>query len=197
LWPWAHELIKVLRQVGVSSLPESYLEQMAARMAEWRTIPPYFLVVVLGIVPAVMEELFFRGFLFSALLGEQRQAGAATATIGSAALFALFHVLVPGGLSVERLVSSLVMGLVLGWLAYASGSVVPGVLLHALHNSLLLLLAYHEPQLIRTGWLAQAQEHVPGWLLAASGMGVVVGLGWLAWLTRTRRRETPLVAKGN
>jgi ABC-2 type transport system permease protein/sodium transport system permease protein len=181
LWPWTHELILVLRQVGLGSLRADYLERMARVLEEWRTLSPVALVLALAVVPAVMEELFFRGFLFSALAGEQGRAGAAI--LGSAGLFALFHVLVPGGLAVERLVSSLLMGLVLGWLAYASGSVVPGVLLHGLHNGLVVLAGYYKPTLVEAGWLSAAHEHLPGWLLLAAGAGA--GLGALGvWRLR-------------
>jgi membrane protease YdiL (CAAX protease family) len=40
------------------------------------------------------------------------------------------------------------LGLVLGILAWASGSIWPSVVLHAMHNASLVLLAYYEPTLI-------------------------------------------------
>jgi ABC-2 type transport system permease protein/sodium transport system permease protein len=186
LWPWAHELILLLRWVGLASLRPEQMDQLAKAMQEWRTVSPIFLVLVLAVVPAVLEELFFRGFLFSALAGEEGRAG--PAIVGSAVLFALFHILVPGGLAVERLVSSLVMGLVLGWLAWASGSVLPGMVLHVLHNSVVVLAGYYEPRLIEAGWPASAHEHLPGWVLVSSGLAAVAGLATLAWLTRRRSR---------
>ena len=56
------------------------------------------LVFVLGVLVPVLEELFFRGVLFAALLGE-RGDKVKTAVFGSAALFAAFHILTPGGLA--------------------------------------------------------------------------------------------------
>jgi ABC-2 type transport system permease protein/sodium transport system permease protein len=185
LWPWAQELVLLLRQAGLGSLGQDYFEQAARAMAQWREVSPAWLVLSLAVVPAVLEELFFRGLLFSALAGpagEHSHAGRAIA--GSAVLFALFHVLVPGGLAVERLVSSLALGLVLGALAWASGSVLPGMLLHLLHNGLVVLAGYYEPQLIEAGWLTAAQKHLPAWLLASSGATASLGLavlGLLAW----------------
>jgi ABC-2 type transport system permease protein/sodium transport system permease protein len=186
LWPWAHELTLLLRQLGLATLREELLARMKSVIVEWRTISPVYLILVLAVVPAVLEELFFRGFLYSALAGEEGRAR--RAVIGSAVLFALFHVLVPGGLALERLVSSLALGLVLGGLAYASGSVVPGMFLHALHNSVLVLAAYYEPNLVEAGWLNTDQQHIPGWLLAVSGALALVGLAGLAWLARTREK---------
>jgi ABC-2 type transport system permease protein/sodium transport system permease protein len=199
LWPWTHELILVLRQFGVSSLRQDYLERLAKAVEEWRTVSPVLLVLVLAVVPAVLEELFFRGLLFSALLGERGCVSAPSgepgrvsapraraAVLGSAVLFALFHILVPGALSVERLLSSLAMGLVLGCLAYTCGSVMPGMLLHVLYNGLALLAAYYAPQLVESGLLNSTEDHLPGWLLLVSGAGAVVGLAGLAWLWQRR-----------
>src|SRR5262249_36303018 len=149
LWPFAHEVILLLRQAGVSTLRPGLLEKIREVLAEWRTISPVLLVLALAVVPAVLEELFFRGWLFSAFLGET---GKLWPTIlGTAALFAVFHLLVGGSLAVERLPPSFLLGVVLGWLAWKTGSVLPGMLLHALHNGLLVLLAWYEPQLVERG----------------------------------------------
>src|SRR5260221_222984 len=87
--------------------------------------------------PAV-EEFFFRGFLFNAIYTATR---ARTAILATAALFGLFHVFMSGILTIERFLPTALMGLVLGWLRWCSRSVFPGMLLHALHNGLLLSLA--------------------------------------------------------
>jgi ABC-2 type transport system permease protein/sodium transport system permease protein len=187
LWPWAHELVLLLDRLGLATLGQEYRERTTEVMKQWREISPVYLVLVLAVVPAVLEELFFRGFLFSALAGEEGRAGLAIA--GSSALFALFHVLVPGGLAVEKFVLSLALGLVLGWLAYTSGSVVPGMLLHVLHNGVLVLIGYYEPRLVEAGWVAKGQEHAPAWLLGATGAMALLGLAGLVWMTRMRASE--------
>ncbi len=186
LWPWASELTLLLHRLGLATLREDVRKQVAEALETWRTVSPAWPVLSLAVVPAVLEELFFRGVLFSALAGEEGRAR--RAVLGSAVAFALFHVLVPGGLAVERVLSSLVLGLVLGWLAWASGSVLPGMLLHLLHNGLLVLAGYYEPQLLAAGWLT-SEQHLPGWLLAVSAAGGVVGLAGLAWLGWARRKR--------
>jgi ABC-2 type transport system permease protein/sodium transport system permease protein len=183
LGPLVHELTQLCRQAGLSSLPEALREQLARSVGSIRELPLALPLLTMAVVPAVAEELFFRGFLLRALLGEDGRAG--RAVVGSAALFALFHLLVGQAVAVERLVPSFLLGLVLGLLAYRSGSVFPGMLLHLLHNAGIVLLAYHEPWLVEQGWLAQGQEHYPLWLLAgAAGLAVpgFVGL----WLLRRR-----------
>src|SRR5262249_12071340 len=109
LWPLIHEGILLLRQAGFTTLRAEHLERMSEVLAAWRRLPPAAVVLALAVVPAVLEELFFRGYLFSALGGEGEHPQ--TAILGTAGLFALFHLLVSGTLAVERLPPSLLLGL--------------------------------------------------------------------------------------
>lgn len=88
--------------------------------------------LVLCIMPAITEELFFRG----ALQGLLRPCGSAAAIFGPALLFALLHLDPVQGLT------ALVCGVFLGWLAERSGSILPGMLLHFTNNCLAFLSLY-------------------------------------------------------
>ena len=185
-WPLVHELSLFLRQMGFATLREENLTRMGEAVARMRAISPVFLVVVLALVPALVEELFFRGFLLTAL--DEDGESPARAVVVSAVLFALFHLLVNNYIAVERLPPSLLLGLLLGWLAYRAGSIWPGVLLHLLNNALVVLLGYYEPTLVEAGWLTKGQEHLAWPVLAASAVGVTLGVGWL-WSQSSRRRS--------
>jgi sodium transport system permease protein len=86
-------------------------------------------LVVLGVLPALAEELAFRGFILSGL---RRRFAPGTAVVFSSFLFALYH------FNVFQLIPAFVLGLVLGTLRLRTGSVLPGMLFHLLHNTLLL-----------------------------------------------------------
>ena len=89
--------------------------------------PELFLqFMALCVLPAVTEELFFRG----ALQGLLRPCGSAAAIFGPALLFSLLHLDAIQGLT------ALVCGVFLGWLAERSGSILPGMLLHFVNNCL-------------------------------------------------------------
>lgn len=88
--------------------------------------------LVLCAMPAIAEELFFRG----ALQGLLRPCGSAAAIFGPALLFALLHLDPIQGLT------ALVCGVFLGWLAERSGSILPGILLHFTNNCLAFLSLY-------------------------------------------------------
>lgn len=100
-----------------------------------RTVLQYFLVFVL--LPAFSEELAFRGFI---LAGLRRRFRPWMAILLSSCLFALYH------FNVFQLVPAFCLGLVLGLLAVRSGSVLPGMLFHLLHNGLLIGLVMLDAQ---------------------------------------------------
>ena len=87
-------------------------------------------IVIAAFVP-IVEELVFRGVGFSLL----RRFGAPVAIVGTAVAFALAHGLVQG------FPILLVFGLGLGWLRWKTGSIVPGIAVHASFNALSLILA--------------------------------------------------------
>ncbi|MBI5302033.1 MAG: CPBP family intramembrane metalloprotease [Chloroflexi bacterium] len=85
-------------------------------------------LIVAALVP-VVEETFFRGFVYSGLRG---RFGARSALILSTLIFALLH------FSLDRLIPILVLGGVLAWLYERTGSLVPGVILHGTNNAFAL-----------------------------------------------------------
>ena len=146
-------------------------------LEQFHTVPLWLIVLCLGIVPAMFEELCFRGFLFGSL-----HAGSADnwTVVASAVLFGVFHeILFPG-----RLLPSTFLGFVLGWVRLRTGSVLPGMLLHALHNSLLLSVSYYRDALIERGWGVDEQEHLPFTWHAVAMVGVIVAVALLVASTR-------------
>lgn len=104
-------------------------------------------LAAVAFVPAVCEELLFRGVLLPAFLTRQRPAAA---VFVSAALFASLHVLPTsdGGVSLYQVPQALLVGVVLGVLRLRSGSLLPGILAHALYNATtfaLVMLADADP----------------------------------------------------
>jgi ABC-2 type transport system permease protein/sodium transport system permease protein len=186
LWPFISELVLALREFGFTSLSPEHLKRSQEVTQQLRRLPPESVVLALAVIPAVLEELFFRGYLFSALLKGRMRPG--VVVFATAALFALFHLFLPGAVAVERLPVAFLLGLVLGWVAWRTGSVVPGILLHAAHNATLVLLSYYEPQIAERQWIVSADDHLPAWLLLAAGAtAVVAALG--VWAARRSEPE--------
>lgn len=88
--------------------------------------------VALCVMPAVAEEVLFRG----AFQGLMRPCGSAAAIFAPALLFGLLHLDLAQGLT------AFACGVFLGWLAERSGSILPGMLLHLVNNMLAFLTIY-------------------------------------------------------
>ncbi len=84
-----------------------------------------------AVLPAVCEELLFRGTVLSAC--EER--GTRRAIFGTALLFTLVHSRISG------LPAEFISGLIMGYLVVLSGSLVTGILYHTVHNSMALILS--------------------------------------------------------
>ncbi len=93
-------------------------------------------ILLIGVLPGVCEELFFRGMMLSAW--ERR--GTKTALIVSGTLFALLHG------SIMGFPVQLLMGFVLGYLLLMSNSLYTGMTYHTVYNSVTLILAYLSAQ---------------------------------------------------
>lgn len=168
------ELTVLLMQWNVTSLGKEFEDLIQKKAAELNALPLPLILAALAVLPALAEELFFRGYLFRAL--SDRWGGGAT-VVATAVAFALFHSFGLTGVTVERLLPSLLMGLALGVLALRSGSVWPGVVLHALNNSLLLLIARYKDRLVELNWVSADSEHLPAlWLLTAAGLAIAGAL---------------------
>lgn len=115
----------VTRLLGIAddfSLSEAFLSS---------GFPIWVAFLSIVVQPAIIEELGFRGIVQGRLTGV---VGAREAVVISALAFGIIHM---AWFSTPYLV---LLGLVLGWLRVASGSLLPPMLLHALHNAVVLLL---------------------------------------------------------
>jgi ABC-2 type transport system permease protein/sodium transport system permease protein len=168
LWPFVLEILLALRRLNLASFGPVYEQKIQALVAGWRQLPAVVIIVAYAVVPAVFEELFFRGYLFSALRAHTRPA---MVIFGSAVLFGLFHVV----FSFNRFLPSTLLGVVLGWLCWRTRSVFPGMFLHACHNAFLVAVAYYQDEITRLGWFIPDKTGLPlAWLLAGT-LGASVG----------------------
>ena len=188
IWPFSHEIILFQKVLGISSLGEAQIKAAQEVIERLRQVPLVVLLLTLAVTPAVCEEFFFRGYLFRALRETMRPW---KTIVVSAMLFGVFHVVTTNALSVERFLPSTIMGLVLGWICWRTGSVLPGMLLHACHNGLLLTILYYRDELAASNWGIQEASHIPATWLATAAVVVVVGVA-LVWLvTKKKEKATP------
>ena len=129
-------------------------------------------VLVIALLPAVCEELACRGFILSGFrhLGHKWRAIVYTAVV-----FGLAHTII------QQSVMATLVGVVIGYMAVQSGSLLPGVAFHLVNNTLVVATARITPAMLDQWPLAKLFV-TPGdgggiaftWL--AVGGGVVLGL---------------------
>ena len=131
-------------------------------------------VLVLALVPAITEEFAFRGFILSGLARTYRPG---TAIVLSALLFAFLHVLLS---LFQQFFGAALLGIVLGAIAWRTGSVWPGVVFHFVNNALGVVtvdVAKHRLVAPYANWLLRESSdglyHVPI-VLAGAGIAVVL-----------------------
>lgn len=177
LWTIMYEALLIGKSTSgwAKLMSNPALQELAQRLTN--ETPLLLRLLTLAAIPAVCEELFFRGFLLSAL--QSRSVKWKSAWLMSSFLFAAFHVIVDQSLTLERFPATFVLGLVLGWIRISTGSVIPGIVMHIVSNGLLLSLTELQPVLQKLGLdLAVKNEaHLPAWFLAsATGLAIVGAL---------------------
>jgi membrane protease YdiL (CAAX protease family) len=112
--------------------PPSAEEQLARALpfAGLSSVHAAFVVLIVACLVPLAEELFFRGALFAGL--RRHHAATGTVIVTSIAFVASHQ-------DPRLMVAILPIGAVLGWLRSMSGSVIPGLALHAVFNTVSLV----------------------------------------------------------
>lgn len=100
-------------------------------------------LLVVGVLPAIMEEAFFRGVLFGGL----RPFGEVFAIFLSGALFSLFH------MNPMQTVYQFCCGCVFALIASRSGSILPTMLVHFCNNAAVVVLTHFGMDSFAGAWL--------------------------------------------
>ena len=108
---------------GLISYAYPISDQAAAAMKPFAdqisAAPLSTVLILLAVVPAICEELAFRGFIFGGLV---RERGRMRAVLVTAIMFGVSHGVL------QQSIAASVMGILLGYMALKTGSVLPGIL---------------------------------------------------------------------
>lgn len=173
-WALAHEFFAMQSLI----LPPSKALQEMNRLIEEQLsgAPVWLILLLLAVTPALCEEFFFRGFLLSGLSSRLTKW---SAILAAGAIFGVYHFLV------ERMPLTMLLGILLGYLCWQSRSLLPGILVHLMHNGLVVglgalaeswprMLEYLPLDKISTG------EHVPARILVPAVVLFVTGVALTA-----------------
>lgn len=167
-------LTMLLSCVLIEWMPQS-TETMEAGYEALLKYPMVLLVVVVCVMPAIGEELFFRGLLFGSW---KLRLGPVKAMILSSLIFGAFH------MSLVKLLPTALLGLCFAYITWKSGSIYPGMVLHFLNNFFsFLTMKYGEeignllPILVKTklGIMEIAAMVIVGSICLGTGVFVLEG----------------------
>ena len=144
--PWGTLLWVALFALG-TIIPLSYLYELLGIEMDENTEQIFVSLmkepwgyVAVGILAPFAEEIVFRGAILRTLLGIMSKKNHWVAIMISAAIFGAVHG------NQAQFINALLMGLLLGWMYYRTGSLVPGILLHWVNNTMAYVLTNIMPQ---------------------------------------------------
>ncbi len=128
-------LVLAWLQSLVIPVPIEYIETMSEMLRADSLRRFLWLVLLAAIVPAIAEEVLFRGVVLSSL---REKLPTAAAVVITGTIFGLFH-LTPE--TAFRFLPTAWLGVLLSWVVVASESLALAVLLHFLNNAAVLALS--------------------------------------------------------
>lgn len=145
-------------------VPQSVLEAFGEVLLD-ETVPLWQMVLFFALMPALFEEVAFRGVI---LYGLRSRLKPLALCLAVGAIFGIFHV------SLFRIIPTAYLGALLAATVLLTGSLLPAILWHFLNNSLALVPA-------QLGWVGLDTE-LPGWayLVSLAALGLAFGLMWRA-----------------
>ncbi len=193
-----HPLYRILGSGIAKVFPIGEDTQLVLHFFE-RTVmqqPLWACLGLLALLPAVCEELTFRGFIFGGLAARGR---AFRAIVISALMFGFTHSLLP------QSVAACWMGLVLGFVAWRTGSVLCTMIVHGLNNLLTVTFAWYSTREIDVPvtlqWMLhpgdQGWEYQPAWVLVAGLLAGLVAIRLWTGLPRTPLTATAARAEAS
>ncbi len=173
--------------------PSAEMEAQLSGFAEAIDLVPnwWTLLLLIAVLPAICEEIAFRGFILSGL----RHVGHKWWAIGlSSVAFGMVHPIL------QQQLAAAAVGLVLGYLAVQTGSLLLCMLFHAIYNGLGLAVA----EMIGSAgeqlsdspiaWLLSGNDKIifQPWVLVVAVLGAGAILWWLHRLPYQRTKEEQL-----
>lgn len=142
-------------------------------------------ILVLAVTPAICEEIAFRGFILS---GMRHMGHKWVAILVTSVFFGAAHMIL------QQSLTACIVGMVLGYLAIQTGSLLPCIAYHVTHNSLSMVMVIYVPKLIEAypglGFLFADGEAGTLYQWPAIAVGTVCGIGILNWFRNLPYQHT-------
>ena len=126
-----------LERIGYNAPPQPVFDMF---FEEKSSSVILFLTIFVSILGPIIEEIFFRGFLYSAV---RKRFGVIAGVLLSAALFSMLHINIAGFLPV------MILGVLMAFLYETTGSLIAPIAVHILHNSVIVCFVFFIKELLK------------------------------------------------
>jgi hypothetical protein len=157
--PWMVLFWSVVASVG-ALIPSAWLQEQIPELPNWAENEFDMLLsnrwgyLTIGLMAPLAEEIVFRGAILKQLLKSQK-----LSPWGAIAISALFFMLIH--MNPAQMPHAFLIGLLLGWMYWRTGSILPGVAYHWANNSIAYVLynIYPNPDLKLSDVFQGSQQH--------------------------------------
>ena len=182
--PWQVLAWSVVAAIGCV-IPSAWVQEMIPELPNWAEqefdliLRDRWGYLIIGLLAPLSEEIVFRGAILKALLRSSRLSPWVAIAL-SAVAFALVH------LNPAQMPHAFVIGLLLGWMYWRTGSILPGMAYHWANNSIAYIIynIYPDPDIKLIEIFKGSEQHV----LMAVGFSLLILLPALWQLHLTMRR---------
>jgi len=139
----------------------------------------------MAVVPAIVEELAFRGFILS---GFERLRNKWQAILLASLFFGMAHSFI------QQSIVTAFVGIILGVVAVQTRSIIPCMIYHVTHNSLTLILSLIAPWRVESSPVLQSIVHSPDgngfeYTTIATVAMAVIACGIMVWFLKLEVKE--------
>lgn len=167
--PWSVLIWSVVAALG-TIIPSTWVQELMPELPNW--VEQEFELILknrwgylsIGLLAPLSEEIVFRGAILKSLLSSSRLPAWGAIAL-SALMFALIH------MNPAQMPHAFVIGLLLGWMYWRTGSILPGMAYHWANNSVAYVLynLYPNPDM-KLADLFGSHQHV----LMAVGFSLLI-----------------------
>ncbi len=177
-------LVNLLSQLVVENT-------VTTNSTQFLSLHPLLLIFFVGILAPVCEEVVFRGAIFG---GFKKEGNIFKAILASGLLFGLLH------MNINQASYAFVIGILLGFLVEATGSIFSSILFHVLVNASNAIMMIFTNSMMSEELMASAQESVDTATLlnmiciylVLAVIGTTIAICLLVWMSKNEGRETVL-----
>lgn len=148
-------------------------------------------IFLMAVLPAISEELIFRGIVQKAMLKNYKPV---TAIIFTAIIFTLFHG------SLQQTLFQFILGICLGYVAFMGGNLIYSIILHFINNTLIILLSQYNAFIYldsSTSSYSNFFQIIFPILLLMVGICLIGLLFWVLYYLNSKLRVLPSELKNN